>query len=60
MDTMASERATCVTAGQDEPALGVRRIWVARNGTPNLLPAIEPGDLDIERKLVDRLSSYRR
>ncbi|WP_244135661.1 GNAT family N-acetyltransferase [Burkholderia seminalis] len=57
---MAPERAACVTAGQDAPALGVRRIWGAKDGTPILLRAIEPGDLDIERELVDRLSSRSR
>ncbi|MDN7589976.1 GNAT family N-acetyltransferase [Burkholderia seminalis] len=57
---MAPEQAACVTAGQDAPALGVRRIWGAKDGTPILLRAIEPGDLDIERDLVDRLSSRSR
>ncbi|KWZ35367.1 hypothetical protein WS64_07395 [Burkholderia anthina] len=60
MDTMAPEWAACVTARQDAPAFGVRRVRDARDGTPILLRAIEPDDLDIERELVDRLSSRSR
>lgn len=60
MDTMAPEWAACVTARQDAPAFGVRRVRDARDGTPILLRTIEPDDLDIERELVDRLSSRSR
>lgn len=60
MDTMALEQAASVTAGQDAPALGIRRILDAKDGTPILLRAIEHGDLDIERDLVERLSSHSR
>ncbi|WGY66957.1 GNAT family N-acetyltransferase [Burkholderia cepacia] len=60
METMALEQAVHGSTEPDEPALGIRRIWAAKDGTPILLRAIEHGDLDIERELVERLSSHSR
>ncbi|AFQ48122.1 GNAT family N-acetyltransferase [Burkholderia cepacia] len=57
MDTIEIDQASCCETGPDAPALSIRRIWEARGGTPVLLRAIEDGDLEIERDLVDRLSS---
>ncbi|WP_208456532.1 GNAT family N-acetyltransferase [Burkholderia sp. BCC1644] len=60
MDTMTLEQAGRGNPEPDAPALGIRRIWDAKDGTPILLRAIEHGDLDIERELVERLSSHSR
>ncbi|WP_196766855.1 GNAT family N-acetyltransferase [Burkholderia territorii] len=57
MDTIETEQAPNSGTGPDASALGIRRIWAARDRTPVLLRAIEPGDLEIERDLVGRLSS---
>ncbi|AXF20715.1 GNAT family N-acetyltransferase [Burkholderia pyrrocinia] len=60
MDTIGIEPAPYCESMPDGPALSIRRIWEARDGTPVLLRAIEHGDLEIERDLVDRLSSQSR
>lgn len=57
METIEIEPAPCREATPDAPALSIRRIWAATDGTPVLLRAIEHSDLEIERDLVDRLSS---
>ncbi|NTX28024.1 GNAT family N-acetyltransferase [Burkholderia pyrrocinia] len=60
MDTTGIEPAPYREAMPDTPALSIRHIWEARGGTPILLRAIEHSDLEIERDLVDRLSSQSR
>ncbi|WWT59680.1 hypothetical protein V8J79_07915 [Burkholderia pyrrocinia] len=59
-DTIEIEPAPHREAMPDAPALSIRRIREARDGTPVLLRAIEHSDLEIERDLVDRLSSQSR
>ncbi|WP_157641742.1 GNAT family N-acetyltransferase [Burkholderia ubonensis] len=57
MDAIEIEQVPNSGSGPDASALGIRRIWEGRNRTPVLLREIEPGDLEIERDLVGRLSS---
>lgn len=57
MDTIEIEQASSGETGPDAPALSIRCIWAARDGTPVRLRAIEHGDLEIERDFVGRLSS---
>lgn len=60
MNTIGIERAPYRETMPDAPALSIRRIWEAKDRTPILLRAVEHSDLEIERDLVDRLSSQSR
>lgn len=60
MNTIGIERAPYCETMPDAPALSIRRIWEAKDRTPILLRAVEHSDLEIERDLVDRLSSQSR
>lgn len=60
MDTSGTEPAPAGETAPDTPALSIRHVREARDGTPVLLRAVERSDLDIERDLVNRLSSRSR